>query len=243
MDNATGRLADCVVGCMLSRARRSCPRSLLGWATTRGWPSRLTRASVSPGSSASIICAARARAAWNREGDTSVACIDAEASTRTIVLRPVDSLVSTNGRAMAAIMAARAAIWRSSSTLGGTRRQGRWACRSFSAASHKKVLETRREGRRGRSRYVARMARRRAPPTRNAPGARKPTSYTRMPAVRPRAVRSKNLTRRPSLRHDPQGAERAHQDVLQADVAAQLEIDHAAATTEVGRLIRKSLQQ
>ncbi len=187
------------MGCTLSSARWSCARSLVGWATTRGWASRLTSASVWPGSSVSIMCATRAWATANREGDTSVACIDADASSKTMVSRPVDSAVSTNGRARAAIMAANAAICSKSSTLGGTRRHGRCACRSFSAASHKNVLETRREGRRGRNRYVARMARRSAPPIKNAPGARNPTSYTRMPAVR--NVRTRTSCRRTSLRN------------------------------------------
>ena len=117
----------------------------------RGWASRLTSASDWPVSSASIIRPTFARAASKRDGVTSVACMDALASSRTMVYGPVDCVLNTNGRATAPTIAASAAICSRSSSDGGTRRQGRCASRSCSAANHRKVLDTRLIGRRGRS--------------------------------------------------------------------------------------------
>jgi len=113
-------------------------------------------------------------AASKREGWTSVACIDADASSRTTPYGPLESDERMKGRARAMTIAASAAICSSNSTLGGTLRQGRCDCKSLSAASHKNVDDTRRAGRFGRSKYVARIASSNTPPKRNAAGAKAP---------------------------------------------------------------------
>ena len=76
----------------------------------------------------------------------------------------------------------------------------------------------RRVGRRGRNRYVARMASNRTAPARNAAGAKKPTPIGR-------------------LHQDACRAEGAQQHVLQVGVAAHRDVRQPAAATVVGRFV------
>jgi hypothetical protein len=151
-DSAAARLAVWLVGRTPASAWRSATWSPLRGASTDGTSPIAISVIDWSGWSPSIISETRAWAAARRLGATSVACIEAESSSRTIASGPMASELRTYGRASATTPAASARSWTSSSRLGGMRRHGRRASSSSMTERHSSVLAIGRLERRGLSR-------------------------------------------------------------------------------------------
>ena len=83
---AASQSASAFVTCAVARACLRTARSWVSEESTRGMSATAIKVIVSLGPRPSTICLARLRAASKRVGRTSVACMLAEASSKTITL-------------------------------------------------------------------------------------------------------------------------------------------------------------
>src|SRR5262245_17982402 len=128
---------------------RSRPRA----ATTRGCtPASITIVSA-PSPRRLTSAAAWLRATAKRDGDTSVAFIEAEVSSTTTTLRAPWPMTVATGRARATLRASRARSWRSRSGSRCRRWKNAEASRSRREDSHSKRLDTVRSRRRTLRKY------------------------------------------------------------------------------------------